>query len=210
MSQRTLNPRSNGNDMGHHLSTWAAGFKRHYRSDEEEVAVAFGENLRKRGGTGDPSDPQLFWWPTTVDFREQAMRRPKAVPVYDFHDLLDAIRRMRELENVHWFGHGAQNGELQFGNRHNFGPEQLAALKTPDVSSSFVPGGVITFYGCNAAFNGEFFQAIANALRVNVCGFKKGVRWEIRSAGESPRRRIVYRGVLGGKLPEDPVAFQPG
>ncbi len=98
------------------LAAYASGYPRNYSTDEDELRACLGEN-RAAGGrlaTGDPSDPRMFWWPTTIDFRAEAERRGTPLGVANFQALVAAIRRYRNLTNVYWFGHGAAR-ELQFG-----------------------------------------------------------------------------------------------
>lgn len=195
------------------LSTFASGYQRLYASDEAELRACLGENARARtGGLGtiDPSDPELHWWPSSVDFRQEAQRhREPAQPVASFQSLIDVIRRHRDLERVLWFGHGAASGELQFGAGRSLGFSGLATLRAADVSAHFVTGGTITFYACNFGQRQEFIQGIANALRVTACGFSRGVRWELQYSGSAPNRRITRRGIFGGVLPAATTCLSP-
>ena len=182
------------------MSTYAAGYARNYKTDEDELRAMLGENRRARGGgigTFDPSDPELYWWPTTIDFREEARRRPPAVGTANFGALLKAIKAHKRLQTVYWFGHGA-SGELQFGNGVRFRAEDIASLKSPDVSENFEVKGSLVLLACNAGQSDAFLQAIANALRVTVSGYRVGVKWRLDYQGEAPRRKITYRGLAGG------------
>ena len=195
------------------LSTYASGYARLYHNDEEELRACLGENARARtGGLGtiDPENPQLHWWPSSVDFREEAQRHSRsAVGVGSFAALLQAIRRHPNLDQVLWFGHGAPSGELQFGGGSRFGMTDVVHLANADVSSHFAGGGTIALYACNAGQRPEFLQAIANATRVRVCGFTTGVRWELQYSGSSPQRRITRRGIHGGTLPNPTSCAAP-
>jgi hypothetical protein len=192
------------------LATYAGGYHRLYRNDEEEISVVEAESRGLNIRT--PQDMANYlrhWWPGTLDFRAEAQRRGYAVPVNDFNQLLVAIRQRNHLQNVMWFGHATSGGEMQFGNNGvSFGITQIAGLQNPDVSSHFTPNGRIIIYGCNAGRNTDFAQSLANALRVPVCAFATGIRWQIEWSGNSPRR-ITYRGVLNGILPTNYTCYSP-
>jgi hypothetical protein len=72
------------------LWTYASGYPRLYRSDEEEISVLENEEARRRRGgigTGDPENPHEHWWPSSLDFKEEAVRtglqlRCPAMPCY--------------------------------------------------------------------------------------------------------------------------------
>lgn len=193
------------------LSTYASGYRRLYQNDESELRACLGENASaRRGGipTIDPANPEVHWWPGSVDFREEASRHGSAVGVRNFQALLDAIGRASNINQVLWFGHGA-GAELQFGGGIRLGSADVMGLNNANVSRHFAPGGTITFYACNAGQSSDFFQAIADALRVRICGFSSGVRWELSYTGESPNRRITRRGVYGGSLPTSNICVTP-
>jgi len=82
-----------------------------------------------------------------------------------------------------------------------------------DLSTHFAPNGRIILYACNAAHTPEFLAALADSLRVTVCGFTGGVRWTLRWEGESPRRRITWRGISRNSdndpLPNNYVCASP-
>lgn len=192
------------------LSTYAAGYNRLYHNDEEEISVieAEGRGLSIRVPQ-DMNNYMRHWWPSTVDFAAQAGRG--AVPVRNFNDLLQAIRRRHNLDTVSWFGHATPGGEMQFGNDGtSFGMGNIAGLHNPDVSGYFNPNGRIIIYGCNAGQNRAFGQALANALRVNICAFSTGIRWSVEWApATGPHRRITYRGVFNHMLPTNSTCCSP-
>lgn len=115
----------------------------------------------------------------------------------NFGALLKAIKAHKRLQTVYWFGHGA-SGELQFGNGVRFRAEDIASLKSPDVSEHFEVNGSLVLLACNAGQSDAFLQAIANALRVTVSGYRLGVKWRLDYQDEAPRRKITYRGLSGG------------
>jgi hypothetical protein len=178
------------------IATYAKNYGRLYATDEEELRACLGENRAARGagvGTFDPSNPQLYWWPSSVDFQEEAARSGHPVGVANFNELLAAIKRYRDLRDVYWYGHGSPSGEYQFGGGVRFKITDVAALRNSDVSKHFVSGGAITFFACNAGQKSDFLQAIANALRVPVRGFRTGVKWNLEYRGVAPHRRISKR-----------------
>jgi hypothetical protein len=194
------------------LVLYASGHPYRYSNDEEEVRAISGENARRRTGLGtiDPEDPALHWWPSTVDFREEARRHARRpVSVGSFGAFLAAIRARRDLETVMFFGHGGPN-LLKFGDNEYM---RLADLSSADdVSSSFATGGRVILYACNAAVTPEFLQRFASALSVTVCGFGRGVQWTLQWNGESPNRQITWRGVAreaGDALPSGYTCASP-
>jgi len=69
------------------LSTYASGHLRRYKTDEEEIGVLEREEARRRrGGIGtfDPENSQEHWWPSSLDFKEEAVRRGPAIAVRSF------------------------------------------------------------------------------------------------------------------------------
>src|SRR5256714_1266624 len=134
------------------FSTYASGYKRLYKTDEAELRACLGENRAARGGglpTGDPTNPDHFWWPATIDFQTEAERHKPAFPVADFSGMLATIRRNKNVKDVYWFGHGA-SGEPQFGAGKKLSAADLDGLTGQDLSSLFVPkGGRITSFACN-------------------------------------------------------------
>jgi hypothetical protein len=189
------------------LSTYASGHLRPYKTDEEEIGVLEREEARRRrGGIGtfDPENPQEHWWPSSLDFKEEAVRRGPAIAVRSYDMLLAAIRRGHDLSRVYWFGHGAK-GELQFGSGQKLTLETLRTRRDAKVSSSFLPDGKILFVACNVFESGEFKQALADSLGVTIVGSEGGVEWNIGWEGESPHRRISRRGLPEGLNFEDPT-----
>jgi hypothetical protein len=179
------------------LSTYASGYKRLYATDEKELAACLGENARARGGgigTIDPSDSTLHWWPSSVDFAAEAKRRPPAYGVRDFRELVDVIRRHKNLTRVYWYGHGAA-AELQFGGGVRLTEGELAMVSNKDVSGNFAPDGELILIACNAGQSDSFLQAIANALRVRVRGYSTGIEWNLEYKGDFPHRAISRRGL---------------
>jgi hypothetical protein len=179
------------------LSAYASGYKRLYGSDEEELAACLDENAKRRGGgiaTADPSDPYLHWWPSSLDFVAEAVLAPPAVPVRDFGALLVEIRKRKALETVFCYAHGARD-ELQFGAGNKLTIGEISVISNADASASFAGNGKIVFVACNLGLNGVFLQAIANALRVPVEGFPRGVEWRLQFVGLAPHRKITRRGL---------------
>jgi hypothetical protein len=179
------------------LSTYASGYKRLYTKDEDELAACLGEKARERGGgigTIDPSDSRVHWWPSSVDFADEAARRPPAVGVRDFQQLVDVIHRHKNLTRVYWYGHGAST-ELQFGGGIALTQGALSMLSKPDVSENFAPTGELILIACNAGQTAPFLQAIANTLRVRVRGFSTGIEWRLDYKGMAPKRVISRRGL---------------
>lgn len=192
------------------LAAYAGGYPRNYSADEDELRACLGE-ARAAGGrlaTGDPSDPRMFWWPTTVDFRAEAQRRGVPLPVADFTALVAAIRHYRNVTNVYWFGHGAAR-ELQFG-RAVLRAADIPSLGRLDLSAHLSAGATITFLACNAGQSPELMRGIANAVRVPIRGFTTGVRWELSYRGQSPHRAITRRGLPEGPLPPPTISVTPG
>jgi hypothetical protein len=179
------------------LSTYASGHLRPYKTDEEEIGVLEREEARRRrGGIGtfDPENPQEHWWPSSLDFKEEAVRRGPAIAVRSYDMLLAAIRRGHDLSRVYWFGHGAK-GELQFGSGQKLTLETLRTRRDAKVSASFLPDGQIFFVACDTGGTREFMQALADALGVNIRGSAAGVEWSLGWEGESPHRKINLRGL---------------
>ena len=119
---------------------------------------------RAAGGrlaTGDPSDPRMFWWPTTIDLRAEAERRGVPLAVANFTALVAAIRRYRNLTNLYWFGHGAAR-ELQFGGAV-FRAGDIPSLGGVDLSPHLSAGATIAFLACNAGQSPDLMRGIANA-----------------------------------------------
>ncbi len=193
------------------MSTFAGGYKRLYVTDEEELAACLGENARSRGGgigTADPSNPRLHWWPSSLDFAAEAARHPPAYPVKSFAGLIQLLRTKRDLTKVYWFGHGA-DGELQFGNGQRLTTSGIQSTANVDVSASFSTGGEMVFVACNAGRKDEFFQQLANAMRVNVRGFPSGVEWTLNFVGQAPARSITRRGLANPKVVSEGKLFKP-
>ena len=152
------------------LSTYASGYPRPYKTDEEEVAAFRHENAKTRGSgipTFDPQDSRECWWPNNVDFATEAARHGPAIAVRSYDMLLAAIRRGHDLSRVYWFGHGAK-GELQFGSGQKLTLETLRTRRDAKVSASFLPDGQIFFVACDTGGTREFMQALADALGVNI------------------------------------------
>ena len=201
------------------LSTYASGYPRYYVKDKshncprrnlggcDENEIRALEHYP--GGTGDPENPDQWWWPRSEDFKtEAAIHSNRPVAVADMGQLINAIRRCLNLSKVLWFGHGIP-GELQFGSGKRLTFGNIAML--PDLSAHFAPGGAIVFYSCDSGQTPQFFQAIANKLRVIVGGFDRGLKWEFNFDGQMPHRFITRRlGLMrtGGKIPE-PHMFYP-
>jgi hypothetical protein len=183
--------------MGITLSAYASDYPRLYHNDEDELRACLGEAARERGGglgTADPSNPVYHWWPSTVDFKEEAMRHGQlVVGVSSFSALLTAIRSKKNIDEVLWFGHGSAH-ELQFG-KSTFKTSDLAGLVNTSVRASFNPAGKITFTACNVAQDEGFLQSIASKLRVTVHGFNTGVEWGLKFSGNAPHRKIIERGI---------------
>lgn len=182
------------------IATYAKNHPHYYSSDEDELRAFYGENRQQRGagiGTFDPEDPVMYWWPSSRDFKEEATRAGFPVAVANFSEVIAAIRRYKDLHEVHFYGHGA-SGEYQFGGGVRFKVTDVAALRDCDVSKYLVAGGKLIFYACNAAKQDDLIQAIANALRIPVTGFTGGVKWGLDAAGVAPKRYIKRRGM---KLP---------
>lgn len=198
------------------LSTYASGYGAYYRRDTSP-----GCPYRSRGGchehevsalehggrlTGDPQNPDQWWWPRTEDFCvEAAKHAQRPVGVASMGALVQTIRGQRGLSRVLWFGHGA-SGELQFGGGQRLTAANLASL--PDLSAHFTLGGSIEFYACNTGLSQSFFQALANRLRVIMRGFSSGVRWNLRWDGNPPHRFITARGIEG-QLPTPTITCRP-
>ncbi len=198
------------------LSAYASGYGAYYRRDESPRCP-----YRGRGGchehevsallhqgrlTGDPQNPDQWWWPRTEDFRvEAAKHAQRPIGVASMSALMQAIQRQRDLSRVLWFGHGAA-GELQFGGGQRLTAAGIASL--PALSAHFAPGGSIEFYACNAGQSQVFFQALANRLRVIVRGFSTGVARTLHWEGESPHRFITLRGIEGS-LPTPTCVASP-
>jgi hypothetical protein len=182
------------------LSTYASGYPRLYKTDEEEIRVLENEEARRRRGgigTGDPENPQEHWWPSSLDFKEEAVRHGPAIAVPSYAMLLAAIRRGHDLSHVYWFGHGAK-GELQFGSGQKLTLEALRTRHDAKVSANFLPDGQIFFVACDTGGTREFMQALANALGVTIRGSAAGVEWSLGWEGESPHRTISLRGLSHG------------
>ncbi|MET0412960.1 MAG: hypothetical protein ABW217_16760 [Polyangiaceae bacterium] len=195
------------------LATFASGYPRLYGSDEAELAACLGEAARARSGgllVRDPTNPELNWWPATVDFRDEAQRHGDAEGVDSFQALIDSVQRRRRgpFDAVYWFGHGAPSGELQFG-RSSLGLQAIGALRNSDLSSRLRPGGAITFFACNAGQNQPFLQALADALRVRVKGFTRGLEWHLDYSGSTPHRHITRRGLANRVLPVPRIEASP-
>lgn len=198
------------------LSSYASGYPAYYRIDRSADCP-----FRSRGGcnehevsalqhggrlTFDPHNPDQYWWPRTADFQAEAAKHAASpTAVANMAALVQAILRQRNLNRVLWFGHGA-SGELQFGSGQRLDATGIASL--PDVSAAFAPGGAIGFYACNAGQSQQFFQAMANKLRVEVRGFSTGVRWNLAWDGSSPHRFIRSRGIAG-QLPTPNITCIP-
>jgi hypothetical protein len=192
------------------LAAYASGYPRNYSTDEDELRGCLGE-ARAAGdrlATGDPSDPRMFWWPTTVDFRAEAERRGAPLAVANFTALVAAIRRYRNLTNLHWFGHGAAR-ELQFGGAV-FRADDVPSLGAVDLSSHLTAGATITFLACNAGQSPDLMRGIANAVPVPIHGFTTGVRWVLSYRGQPPHRAITRRGLPEGSLPSPTISVGPG
>lgn len=189
------------------LSTYAASFPRLYRTDEEEVRVISREALRSRGGIGtiDPNDPSIHWWPSSVDFREEAARHGRPHGVGSFQDLVRLIRRNQNLSDVLWFGHGGRSGLIQFdaNGTNNLTRDNLPSQRV-NVAANFAPGGRVLFYGCNMGQARQFVNDLARNLGVQVCCFDRGVVWDLQWAGTSPRRQIIFRGIRNGIASQTP------
>lgn len=194
------------------LATYAAGYHRLYRDDEEEINVVETESQFAVRTPQDMNNYLRHWWPCTLDFRTEAQRQSRtAVPVNNFDSIMREIRKHHNLDTVMWFGHATPGGEMQFGNSGvSFGPQGISSLQNSNVSQYFNSDGRIIIYGCNAGRNAAFAQSLANALRVRVCVFSRGIEWEIRWAPPQGRnRRIINRGVRGGVLPANPTCYVP-
>lgn len=193
------------------LVMYASGHPRLYSTDEEEIAAVTGEAAGAGGrlGTIDPEDPAVHWWPSTLDFREEARRharRPSAIG--SLRQFIRTIRRQHNLDQAMFFGHGGRD-LLKFGDTVYVRSADFRALGNADLSGHFTSSGSIILYACNAAYTEDFMQAMADAFRVRVCGFRNGVRWNIGYDGQRPNRTITSRGVHGGALPTNFTCFNP-
>ncbi|NJL46810.1 MAG: DUF4347 domain-containing protein [Leptolyngbyaceae cyanobacterium SM2_5_2] len=176
---------------------FASGYGRNYSTDEEEIQAV------EHRGPHDPENPAETWWPTTLDFEAAAgAHGGRARGVASMDDMIQLIQRQRGLSEVRLFTHGARY-EIQFGRGGNLTRES----RLPDVSAHFSSGGRIIFYACNAGYDATFFQALANQLRVSVCGFSRGVRWSIE--WDPARRVITSRGLHGRALPSPSICSDP-
>jgi hypothetical protein len=141
-------------------------------------------------------------------FRGGGRQASTRVPVRNFAGLIQILRSKRDLTKVYWFGHGA-DGELQFGNGQRLTTSGILSTANADVSANFSPGGEIVFVACNAGRKDEFFQQLANAMRVSVRGFPSGVEWVLSFVGPAPARSITKRGLATPKVISEGKLFKP-
>ena len=185
-----------------YLHTYASGFSRPYKTDEEEIGALLGETANTRGegvGTRDPENSSLYWLPSSVDFRTEAAKHSQPIPVMDFPSLISTIQRYKRLEQVWWYGHGSPYG-LNFGMGRAFGISNLVSLRNTNLSPHFIKGGMIVFAACNTPLGGDLLQGIANAdiLRAgpDACGSPNRKVLRLKAIADATCHLVIYRSLL--------------
>ena len=174
------------------LSFYASGYSRNYRSDIQEIQAI---EYKRRHITFNPTNSQQNWWPTSIDFQaaaEKSIEGGECFPVASASQLVRKIQRSKKLSSVKVFTHGSSS-EIHFGRRGKITLDNIVQL--PDLSTKFTANGKIIFYACNSArirFNEDFFQKIANQIKVKTCGFTKGIKYKVHYNIDN---RITKRGL---------------
>ncbi|MFO7634636.1 MAG: DUF4157 domain-containing protein, partial [Caldilinea sp.] len=177
---------------------YADGYKRPYKSDVAEI---------KKAEAGD-------WSPSSVDFKESATNSGGGAGVATFAKLLTQLE-----------GKGASSitelGLIGHANSTNFGlsgkvsgkqvwftepglinaetiKANLATIQSKNLPNRFASGAKIILYGCNAGAGTGLMDAISQAFKVCVEGFKNEIdfcfKWKPAKAEKGKSRAIYGRG----------------
>ena len=168
---------------------YGSGYPNPFQGDPDSEAAAAAKSPRE-------------WFPSSVDFAETATLSQGGAGIATLSGLLTMIggKAAGSLSSLDLIGHA--NGDLfalggtitrtaVTGSKGGtIGPNQLAAAQADidKVRDRFSTSATITIYGCNSGASGVLLQAIADAFRVCVRGFKDEITWCLGWATSKPAK----------------------